>query len=301
MIRPFTLLCMVLAGGSGLCLYQSKHRTQMLENQIADTLKQTQQTRVAIGRLVNAWTELNTPDRLSELAKAHLSLRPLQPTQFTALADLGAKLPAPVAPGQRDAAPPEPEPEASPAAPAVAQAAPPPAARPAPPRPVAVATPTPAPEPRPARNAEPRPAPATVAAAAPEPKPTRNAERVAVASAETRPARSAEPAKAAEREPAQAQSHQHQAPVQLAAAPAPRPAAPVTQVAANGAATAPGTVGEAVLRAMRANNPSFAAPAAQPIAQSAYVQPVSAAGPVGGSLLGGARTSLPPPVPFSSR
>ena len=34
MIRPFTVLSMLLAGGTGLYLYQAKHSAQMLEREI---------------------------------------------------------------------------------------------------------------------------------------------------------------------------------------------------------------------------------------------------------------------------
>ena len=41
MIRPFTIICMVLAGASGLYLYQTKHRAQMLDREIQRTVRQT--------------------------------------------------------------------------------------------------------------------------------------------------------------------------------------------------------------------------------------------------------------------
>lgn len=94
----------------------------------------------------------------------------------------------------------------------------------------------------------------------------------------------------------------------------------------NSSAVAPGTIGEAVLRAMRAHTlpapapapapaPSYAAPrvAAVPtpvvsyaprvaVAPTPVVSPVvSYAPPQATSLLGSARTSLPPPVPYAAR
>ncbi len=97
MIRPITLICMLMAGGSGLYLYQTKHKSQMLDREIGKTVKQTEAARERIGMLRAEWALLNEPDRLSDLAKAHTTLQPLQPTQFVALADLPSKLPAPVA------------------------------------------------------------------------------------------------------------------------------------------------------------------------------------------------------------
>lgn len=291
MIRPFTLICMVSAFGAGLYLYQSKHHAQVLDREIMRTIKQTEATRERTGMLRAEWALLNEPDRLAELAKAHTSLQTLKPTQFVALADLATRLPAPVAPHQErlplDAEPEEPV------------------------APVAQATPVPAPAAVPA--VKPREAPVAVAEAKPkvEPKPVATV-------AEVKPiARPVE-------KPAVAR-----APVQLAAESAPPPVRaprphPPAEIAGN-EATAPGTVGAAVLRAMRAQNggyaqaaspapapqrvysqqpayvqPAYAQPAYAPpaYAQPAYAQPTYAA--PSASMLGG-HTALPPPVPFASR
>jgi hypothetical protein len=287
MIRPFTLVCMLMAGGAGLYLYQAKHRSQMLDREIGKTIKQTEQTRERISMLKAEWALLNEPERLAELAKVHLGLRTLAPTQFVALNDIAARLPAPVAPNS--AKPPtDVEPEE---APAIAQAAPP------------------------AKPASPRPAIVTVAAVTPAPDPKPSAEsKPAQASAEPKTA-------AAEPKPARPSPHGRQsASVQVAAAPTLRGSllAPVVPVAVNSAATAPGTVGEAVLRAMRANGypaqtahaapppayarPAYAAPVvATPVyATPAYATPAYASSSAG-SLLGSSRGALPPPVPFAAR
>lgn len=290
MIRPFTLICMVSAFGAGLYLYQSKHHAQVLDREIMRTIKQTEATRERTGMLRAEWALLNEPDRLAELAKAHTSLQTLKPTQFVALAELSTRLPAPVAPHQ-EMLPLETQPE-EPVATPVAQAAPVPAVKPRE-APVAVAEAKPKVEPK----VEPKPV-AVVA----ETKPiTRPVERPAVA----------------------------RAPVQLATESAPPPvrasrSRPPADVASN-EATAPGTVGAAVLRAMRAQNgayaqgaspapapqrvysqqpayvhPAYAQPAYAPpaYAQPAYAQPTYAA--PSASMLGG-HTALPPPVPFASR
>ena len=99
MIRPFTCVCMLLAGGSGLYLYQTKHRAGLLDREIAHTVKQTEAARERITALRAEWALLNEPERLSELNVQHLGLRSLAPTQFVALADLPARLPAPLPPG----------------------------------------------------------------------------------------------------------------------------------------------------------------------------------------------------------
>jgi hypothetical protein len=281
MMRPFTLICMVSAFGAGLYLYQSKHQAQMLDREIGRTIKLTESTRERTGMLRAEWALLNEPDRLAELAKAHTSLQTLKPTQFVGLNDLAARLPAPVA-NNRERLPVETEPEDAPAVP-VAQAAPPVVA------PTVAATVTPA-------------APAKVVVAA-EPKPKQEAKTEAkpVAVAEAKPVvrhveKPAVIATVTQAEPAPVRAR------------APQPPA---VIASNEAATAPGTVGAAVMRAMRAQNaastnaaPAYVQPAYSPPAYAppAYVQPSYArpayAAPAS-SVLGG--SVLPPPVPFAAR
>lgn len=298
MIRPFTLICMVSAFGAGLYLYQSKHHAQVLDREIMRTIKQTEATRERTGMLRAEWALLNEPDRLAELAKAHTSLQTLKPTQFVTLADLSTRLPAPVA-SHQEKLPPEAQPEEPVATP------------------VAQAVPVPVPVPAAAPAVKPREAPVAVAEAKPKVEPKVEPKPVAVV-AEVKPI-----ARPVER-PAVARS-----PVQLATESAPPPVRafrphPPADVASN-EATAPGTVGAAVLRAMRAQNggyaqaaspapapqrvysqqpayvqPAYAQPAYAPpaYAQPAYAQPTYAA--PSASMLGG-HTALPPPVPFASR
>ncbi len=95
MIRPFTFICLVLAAASGLYLYQSKHRAQMLDREIQHTIHETETARARIEVLRAEWALLNEPDRLSDLAGRFLGLKPLSPGQFAALGVLAARLPAP--------------------------------------------------------------------------------------------------------------------------------------------------------------------------------------------------------------
>lgn len=103
MIRPLTCICMLLAGGSGLYLYQSKHRAQMLDREIEQTLKAADTARDRIGVLRGEWALLNEPERLAALSQAHLKLKSLAPSQFVTIAELGALLPPPAAPGAAQA------------------------------------------------------------------------------------------------------------------------------------------------------------------------------------------------------
>ena len=61
MIRPFTFICFLLACGSGLYLYQSKHRVQMLDHQIEQTVHATDTLREQTRVLHAEWTLLNDP------------------------------------------------------------------------------------------------------------------------------------------------------------------------------------------------------------------------------------------------
>lgn len=104
MIRPFTCVCLLLAGGAGLFLYQTKHRTRVVDQQIEQTLKQVDAARARIGMLEAEWALLNDPQRLAELSDRFLTLKPVTPSQFVTLADLDRRLPAPLPPPAATAA-----------------------------------------------------------------------------------------------------------------------------------------------------------------------------------------------------
>jgi hypothetical protein len=139
MIRPFTILCFLLACGSGLYLYQTKHRVQMLDREIERTVHMTEATHDQTRLLGAEWMLLNDPERLRALADQFLALRTVAPTQFTTLADLDHRLPPVLGPDAPLEPVPEPEvmtpmvpPPATPAAPAAPPVAAAPAAAPAP-------------------------------------------------------------------------------------------------------------------------------------------------------------------------
>lgn len=94
MIRPFTLLCLLLAAGSGVYLYQVKQRTRLLDRQILQVVRQDETARQRIGILKAEWMLLNQPDRLADLAERYLALKPVAPTQFVTEADLDRRLAA---------------------------------------------------------------------------------------------------------------------------------------------------------------------------------------------------------------
>ncbi len=167
MIRPITFVTLLLACGSGLYLYQVKHRVHVVEGQIEQVVRQTAQVREQIRLLRAEWTLLDQPDRLQQLAGQFLDLQATKPTQFASLADLDSRLP-PVPP-------PEPPPNPSDEHP-VAEA-------PAPAEPVAAAAP-------PIAKRE----PASIAAtASPAPAPLHVAEHPTASANEVPPAQSAAP------------------------------------------------------------------------------------------------------------
>jgi hypothetical protein len=159
MIRPVTCVCFLLACGSGLYLYQSKHRVQVLDREIEKTVHATDALREQTRMLHAEWTLMNDPQRLQALSEQFLNLKTVTPGQFTSMADLDNRLPAvrvpdatPVAVPAEPAAVPIAEapeitqPEELPRPPMVA-AVPPPLPKPAS---VAAIAPPRAPEPKPA-------------------------------------------------------------------------------------------------------------------------------------------------------
>jgi hypothetical protein len=185
MIRPFTCLCFLLACGSGLYLYQTKHRVQMLDREIERTVHATEATRDQARLLGAEWMLLNDPERLRTLSDQFLALHTVTPGQFTTLADLDHHLP----PVRSPDAPLEPVPEPAVMTPMV----PPPVAAKDSPAPAVVAAAPAPPAPRPTPTpvvAERKPAPEKprVTTAQAEPKPATEAHPALIASATPRPA-----------------------------------------------------------------------------------------------------------------
>jgi hypothetical protein len=145
MIRPFTCVCFLLACGSGLYLYQAKHRVQLIDHEIEKTVRATEELRAQTRVLHAEWTLQSDPQRLQALADQFLNLKTVTPGQFTSMADLDSRLPAVRAPE-----PPPSEP---------------------PPVPVADAPPPEEPAPVPVALPIPPPRPAVVTAVAPPPRP----------------------------------------------------------------------------------------------------------------------------------
>ncbi len=272
MIRPLTCLCMLLAGGSGLYLYQEKHRTSLLDREITRTIHASEAAHERTGLLRAEWALLNEPGRLQELADRFLSLHAMSPSQFVPLAELAQHLPPVAAPS---AVPDEDDAgavvaDARPAAPLAFDAAP---ARTDAARPVAAHVLVAATE---AAHADPAPRPA--------PAPVRPL--VATAEARTAPL----------------------APRPVRTAPV-RSYAAVSPAAGSTTGYADGRVMAPVLSALAtpvAVHPQRAEPlltraaAMMPMRPAYAPSALAPATPYAGSSLGNGRASLPPPVPMGA-
>jgi hypothetical protein len=291
MIRPLTIATCLLACGSGLYLYQEKHEVQLLDRTIERTVHDTNALREQSRLLAAEWTMLNDPERLRQFSDTYLSLKTIAPPQFTSLADLDSRLPAPL-------------PEAPPhgtddqdTAPVVAETAPPIVPDAAPTSDTDVVAdevlpvpPIPAPPSAPAVVSTARPADTRTADRAPASRPMAadsQARSVAVADARPIDQRSYDQRSYDQRSYDQHQSEQRVAPriadarsdLRTPVAPPPRP------------------IVLAAPRPLPAN-----APVNMP--QTQYRPPmVAAPAPYGGSLLGMARGSVPPaprPTPVNA-
>lgn len=312
MIRPLTCLCMLLAGGSGLYLYQEKHRTSLLDREITRTIHASEVTHERTGLLRAEWALLNEPGRLQDLADRFLALHAMSPSQFVPVAELASRLPAPLAPSASDTT------DGDGAAVADARPVPAQAVDPAAPRPDGV------------RAGAPRAGLAVLAAsgdvARPDaaPRPASPAVHVGAAAAgvETR-------AGGASQHPArvvQADVRQDRHPEPGAVTPAPA-AAPSRSYAATTGGFGGGYAGGRVMVPVMS---ALASPVAHPqraepmVTQAAAMMPVRPAsvplvhapslyassgyaasgpatpGPYSGSSLGNGRASLPPPVPMGA-
>lgn len=93
MIRPLTIATFLMACGSGLYLYQSKHEAQVLDRMIEKSVRDATAYRDQSRLLAAEWTMLNDPETLRRFSDIYLKLKTITPSQFTSLADLDSRLP----------------------------------------------------------------------------------------------------------------------------------------------------------------------------------------------------------------
>jgi hypothetical protein len=98
MIRPVTCLCLMMAAGSGLYLYQVKQRAFALDADLRSTFHDIDAARDRTRMLKADWALMNDPERLQTLATQYLTLKPMGPSQLLTMDQLASALPPPGAP-----------------------------------------------------------------------------------------------------------------------------------------------------------------------------------------------------------
>jgi hypothetical protein len=95
MIRPITVICWILALGAGLYLYRAKHEVELMDKQIEQIARATNEIRAESRHLLDDWIRLGEPEQLHKYSDEYLGLKTIAPTQFARLSDLVSRLPAP--------------------------------------------------------------------------------------------------------------------------------------------------------------------------------------------------------------
>lgn len=93
MIRSSTAVALLLAAVSGVCLFQIKHRAELLDAEVARTLREIAEARERIALLRADWALLAERRRLGHLAGKRLRLRPLTMWQLATPESLASRLP----------------------------------------------------------------------------------------------------------------------------------------------------------------------------------------------------------------
>lgn len=93
-MRFCTFLCMLLAIGSGYFLYTKKHETELLNNQIKQTIMEINKTKENTARLKAMWVLENQPKRLKKLSEQETPyLVNTSSEQYVSVANLRNRLP----------------------------------------------------------------------------------------------------------------------------------------------------------------------------------------------------------------
>lgn len=129
MIRPTSLILMVLAAAAGGALFQVAFEVSELDDELARLNTDIRSDRDAIHVLRAEWSFLNQPERLEELTRRHLDLLPVSGAQIAGtgavpvlpqqdLPTTGSNIAGVVTPAAIPTASPAATPRAKPAAPA---------------------------------------------------------------------------------------------------------------------------------------------------------------------------------------
>ena len=95
MIRPITVICWVLALGSGLYLYRAKHEVELMDKYIVQIARQTDALRAESRHMLDEWIRLGEPEQLHKYSDQYLGLKTVAPAQFVRVTDLAGRLPPP--------------------------------------------------------------------------------------------------------------------------------------------------------------------------------------------------------------
>lgn len=76
------LFWLVIAAAAATALFETKHKVQLLEEDLLSTQRQIQAERERIEVLRAEWSYLNRPSRIAALAKEHLGLASMTPDQI---------------------------------------------------------------------------------------------------------------------------------------------------------------------------------------------------------------------------
>jgi len=82
MMRPSTILWMVLFVVAAFGLYMVKYRVQAIKTEVATTEKQLREEKKNMHVLEAEWTYLNRPERLRQLSAKYLDVKPAKAQQI---------------------------------------------------------------------------------------------------------------------------------------------------------------------------------------------------------------------------
>ncbi len=82
MVRPTTILALLILAGSVFGLFQVKYRVQALQRDLVEVDRQLAEEKNARHVLKAEWAYLNQPDRLRTLVERHLQLRAITVAQL---------------------------------------------------------------------------------------------------------------------------------------------------------------------------------------------------------------------------
>ena len=102
MLRLLNLIVIGALVLAAAWVYEIKYASTRQAEQVAKLRAEIRRERDAIAALRAEWAQLDNPDRIQILARRHLTLKPIEATQFDSLDRLPEKLAEIVPPGSAD-------------------------------------------------------------------------------------------------------------------------------------------------------------------------------------------------------